>query len=589
MAVYTNLDASKDIISKYEPLWGTWYVDSLLGSGSFGRVYKIHRQEFGKTYTSAVKILSIPQDEAEIRHMRSENFDDMSIRKFLRACVMNIIAEIDLMNEFRGNSHIVSFEDHKVIEKPHEIGYDILIRMELLQSLSDYVTQTPLSYTETLRLGIHICQALELCARKNIIHRDIKPDNIFLSQYGDYKLGDFGIARHIEGTMSGLSKKGTYTYMAPEIFRGNPYGRSVDTYSLGIVLYRFLNRNRTPFLPEFPQPLMPDDRDNALQRRMSGEPLPFLKGVSYELNSFVQQACAYDPRNRFANPTAMREALEFIARASSGIPINTLPASASPQMTGPSQMSGPSQMTEPLQMTGPSQMSATPQMSDGSGYMPRTADGAMEIPAFNKTRASTSERPRNRKKKALLLSLIAVLGACGVLAAVWVFFLNDFSSEPDTPIPALNGTISIDCSEQSLTDKQLVSMIRAKTIPPNVTRLNVSSNQITDIVSLESLTKLKELTLDFNDIGDLAPLEPLTELTQLSIRGTTSSDLTPLRSLTSLTTLIVEGSNLNDITLIKSLTDLKTLTIYNSTLTQEQMDSLKTALPRCKIELKEND
>ena len=74
--------------------------------------------------------------------------------------------------------------------------------------------------------------------------------------------------------MSGLSKKGTYNYMAPEVYRGGAYGFSVDLYSLGLVLYRLLNKNRTPFLPPPPEPISFRDREQALARRMSGEALP---------------------------------------------------------------------------------------------------------------------------------------------------------------------------------------------------------------------------------------------------------------------------------------------------------------------------
>ena len=319
-------------IKTYEPLWGTWYIDSLLGEGGFGKVYKVRREEFGTTYYSAVKIISIPHDESEILQMRKESLDDESIKRYLYAFVTDILSEINLMRQFRGTGNIVSLEDHQVIDRatlpkspPNpagtsamasiahiSMGWDILIRMELLTSLSDHAMQTPLTEGEVIKLGIHICRALELCAQRNTIHRDIKPDNIFISPYGEYKLGDFGIARQLERTSSGLSKKGTYTYMAPEVFRGEQYGSSVDTYSLGIVLYYFLNRNRTPFLPDFPHPIMPKDRDEALFKRMNGAPLPVLKGVSPGLNDIVWKACAYNRQERFASPTEMRKALEGI-------------------------------------------------------------------------------------------------------------------------------------------------------------------------------------------------------------------------------------------------------------------------------------
>jgi serine/threonine protein kinase len=300
-------------IKQYEPLWGSWYVDKLIGEGSFGKVYRVKREEFGKTYYSAVKLISIPQNDADYRQMKSEGLDDASARSYFQAFVADIIQEIDLMSEFRGNSNIVSFEDHKVIESQNGAHWDILIRMELLTSLTEHSNDKPLSTNDIIKLGIHICRALELCAVKKTIHRDIKPDNIFISQYGDFKLGDFGIARQIERTMSGLSKKGTYTYMAPEVFKGDDYGASVDTYSLGIVLYRFLNGGRTPFLPDFPNPILPRDRDESLQRRMRGEALPPITGVALELNDIVLRACSFDRSARFASATEMREALEKLS------------------------------------------------------------------------------------------------------------------------------------------------------------------------------------------------------------------------------------------------------------------------------------
>ncbi len=306
-------------IKIYEPLWGSWYIDEQLGEGSFGKVYRVHKEEFGRKYEAAVKIISIPQSEADILQAKSEGLNDESARSYFQAFVTDIIQEIDLMSAFRGNSNVVSLEDHTVIEHKGKIGWDILIRMELLSTLSSYVTQKPMTQAEVVKLGIHICRALELCAKHNTIHRDIKPDNIFISQYGDYKLGDFGIARQIERTMSGLSKKGTYQYMAPEVFKGNEYGASVDTYSLGIVMYRFLNKNRAPFLPAFPEPITPRDRDDALLRRMNGENIPSIPGINDELNSIVLKACAYDRHERFKNASEMKTALEFLANSLSDL------------------------------------------------------------------------------------------------------------------------------------------------------------------------------------------------------------------------------------------------------------------------------
>ncbi|MCL1918108.1 MAG: serine/threonine protein kinase [Peptococcaceae bacterium] len=302
-------------IKQYEPLWGSWYIESLIGQGSYGKVYKVRRSDLGRTYSSAVKIISIPSEDNEIRQMRSEGLNDETIQQCLQVSVRDIVREIDLMSEFRGNSNIVSFEDYGVIEKKDSIGWHILIRTELLQPLLTHVRKAPLTKADVVKLGIHICRALELCAQKNIIHRDVKPDNIFISQYGEYKLGDFGIARHIENTLSGLSRKGTSSYMAPEVFKGERYGPKVDTYALGIVMYRFLNHNRIPFMPDYPQSLESKDREQARHKRMRGDPIPPLKNVSPKLNGVVLKACAHDPHKRFDSAAEMRQALEALAKS----------------------------------------------------------------------------------------------------------------------------------------------------------------------------------------------------------------------------------------------------------------------------------
>ena len=319
-------------IKQYEPLWGSWYVDdSPLGEGSFGRVYKVHKEEFGRKYYAAVKIISLPQSKEDLNRARSEfNDDEPSVRSYFKGMVDDIVQEIDLMSIFRGNSNVVSLEDHEVVPKEGEsgwdsIGWDILIRMELLTTLSSYTTTKALTTEDVMQIGIDISHALELCAIKNVIHRDIKPDNIFVSEYGDFKLGDFGVARHIERMNSEMSKKGTPTYMAPEVFNNQPYGPSVDLYSLGIVMYRYLNKNRVPFMPPFPEPIKPEDREKALLRRMKGdEPLPDIPDISPELNDFVLKACAFNPDDRFKDATEFRMELERIAGVKSKAPIQEI-------------------------------------------------------------------------------------------------------------------------------------------------------------------------------------------------------------------------------------------------------------------------
>ena len=293
-------------------VFSNWVITRQIGKGSFGTVYEIQREDFGQTYHAALKIITVPQSEEEVRSALDEGMSQTQAEQYFYSVVEDIVREFAIMARLKGTANVVGYEDHSVIRHRDGFGWDILIRMELLHPLLSYAYQHPFARRDIIRLGIDMCKALELCQKYNVIHRDIKPENIFVSDNVDFKLGDFGIARTIEKTMSGLSKKGTYNYMAPEVYRGGEYGFSVDTYSLGIVLYRLLNKNRVPFLPPSPEPITFHSRELALAKRMGGEKLqPPFYGEG-RLGEIVLKACAYDPKERYSSPAQMRQELEDI-------------------------------------------------------------------------------------------------------------------------------------------------------------------------------------------------------------------------------------------------------------------------------------
>ena len=289
-----------------------WVIKKKLGEGSFGKVYRIEREEFGEVYHAALKIITVPQSDAEIQAALEEGMSPSEAEQYFYSMVEDIVREFALMAKVKGTAYVVSYEDHEVIRHTQGLGWDILIRMEELTGLLPYAYAHPFTRRDIIKLGIHMCQGLELCQKYNIIHRDIKPENIFVSENGDFKLGDFGIARTVEKTMSGLSKKGTYNYMAPEVYKGLEYGFSVDIYSLGIVMYRLLNKNRVPFLPPAPQKLTYASREQALARRMSGDEIPMPVYGYGRLGEIVLKACAYNPKDRYSSPLQMRQELEAI-------------------------------------------------------------------------------------------------------------------------------------------------------------------------------------------------------------------------------------------------------------------------------------
>lgn len=297
----------------YEPIFGAWKIKEKIGEGNFGSVFIIEREDFGVTYRAALKAITIPKNQSDLKSIIEDGLDDSERQRYLEQFVEKIVSEFVLMSKLKGNSNIVSYEDHQVIKHQNDIGWDIFIRMELLTPMMSYFKQNHMTRRDVIKLGIDMCRALELCQRYSIIHRDIKPENIFISDSGEYKLGDFGIAKEVENVQSGLTKTGTPTYMAPEVYKGQTYGSSVDIYSLGVVLYRLLNHNRAPFMPPYPNEISYSDKEKAFVMRISGQsfPMPTNAG-SGRLAEIAIKACSYNPEDRYSSPTQMREDLEAI-------------------------------------------------------------------------------------------------------------------------------------------------------------------------------------------------------------------------------------------------------------------------------------
>ncbi len=405
-------------------IWPEWHIEKVLGRGSFGVVYKAVRLDHNIRSYSAIKVITIPTDGTQVDSLRSEGLDMNATRTYLQGIVNDFVSEIQIMESFKGMQNIVSVEDYKVVERTDQIGWNIYIRMELLTPFNQYICDRKLSEAEVIKLGCDICTALEICQKRNIIHRDIKPENIFVNDFGDFKLGDFGIARKMENVTGGLSQKGTFNYMAPEVAGNGRYDGRADIYSLGIVLYRLLNQNRLPFLDTQKQLLSPNERRAAVERRLRGEPLPAPCEASPTMAALVLSACAYDPNKRFSNPTAMKRALLNVGNSRGGQgaqSVNqTFAQGAGTGFSQASQKSGYSQGQDPNFMEQTVRVRRAPQ-----SQMPQNQGGGFSGPSA----------PKKKKRwwLALLLVLLsaAVIGG-GVFAAVMLTRNHDSETTQDS-------------------------------------------------------------------------------------------------------------------------------------------------------------
>ena len=292
--------------------WPDWKIVKYLGGGAYGKVYEIERTISGtqEKEKAALKIVSRPKDAGEIEEYEVSGYDKESIIESYKSEIQNYVQEYKLMKALQGQTNIVSCDDFTVVWNENGIGGNVFIRMELLTPLNQVLKERALSTEEIIKLGKDIASALILCEKKNIIHRDIKPANIMVSQFGNYKLGDFGVSKIMDHATYATAM-GTPEYQAPEVVHMKKYGQTADIYSLGITLYWLLNNRRMPFIGADEQPTV-DQKNEAMERRYRGEKLPAPKNGSAKLKKIVLKACEYNPEDRYASAQEMYDDLDTL-------------------------------------------------------------------------------------------------------------------------------------------------------------------------------------------------------------------------------------------------------------------------------------
>ncbi|MEN8906423.1 MAG: serine/threonine-protein kinase [Clostridiales bacterium] len=296
---------TSDIIYNYDPLWGNWFINKHIGTGSIGKVYKVKKLEYGKEFFSAVKFISIPSDEQYDTLLRStDNLTKEQTYEYFENIVQNILLEVEHYYSLRGYTNIVSYEDHMVKKIQAENKWFIFLRMEYLKTFRSYLKSKKLNETDIIKFALDILNGIKVCHDKGIIHRDIKEDNIFVKD-GVFKIGDFSVSKNVNDYSINKTKVGTYSYMPPEILKGSNYTKNVDLYSLGIILYKLLNKGRFPFMPQYPKTFNENDVINAHKIRFSGKAFPNPLDGSENLIKIILKSCSFEPDERYQTAEEM--------------------------------------------------------------------------------------------------------------------------------------------------------------------------------------------------------------------------------------------------------------------------------------------
>lgn len=457
-----------DEIIKRQPFWGEWVIDSKIGEGSFGSVYMISRQDYTFVNKAAMKVICVPKDQKEHDRILENAGSLEGAKRYCREIRDRLLNEIKIMNQFKGNSQIVSMEDYKVEEAAEDdFGFSLLIRMELCKTVNAYIDNKQdyfANASELIRLGVSMCNALELVHSNSLLHRDIKPGNIFVSQDGNFKLGDFGMAAGRYSGEENPHAAGTYDYMAPEVCNNLGYDVRADIYSLGLTLYYFANGLRGPYLENVFTAPTRNDKNIAFSKRMKNEPMLPPSLVPKPLADIILRACAFDQNERYMTARDMKAALVSAEReifsmnvgnqtfmsgsASYGQSYMGGSFSVQGNSVGSSSLKGSVPVAENIPVSGSVSMGSLG-FAPAQGVIPGSVSGSMSVsnppasvnrgasgvPAKEEApvvgQANFDDKPA-KKKKGLIIFLISVASFLLVASAV-VLVIVFSSPEENTP------------------------------------------------------------------------------------------------------------------------------------------------------------
>ena len=260
-------------------------LDRLLGAGGMSEVWLAEDNRLSRWV--AVKIL---RDSLAGREDELVDTLLQEARVVARLQHPNIVAVYDF------GTH----EGHHFLVMEYVHGYSV---RQLLQ------TQGRLTEAEATRYGAQIAAALQYAHEQNVIHCDVKPENILVNEQGVAKVADFGVAESVSRTLGPEQMRdvlGTVAYLAPEVIQGAPADPRADVYSLGLTVYEMV-AGRLPFT---------GTNAAALAGQRLGTPAPplrsFAMSASPELESVLARALAISPQDRYATAGAFANALRSV-------------------------------------------------------------------------------------------------------------------------------------------------------------------------------------------------------------------------------------------------------------------------------------
>ena len=292
------------------PLLSNMEVVSRISVRGAISVYIVKSTKTAQTYI--LKHISVPESQKQVDALlfTGAAATEAEAQKYYEQVVTDYKEELETLEALSASPNLDCFRSYQIEPKEEGVGFDIYLLAEHRTTLTEYLSDNALTHLSAVNLAMDLCSALVDLRAAGLVHRDVKPGNIYLNSQGHFVLGDLGIAKLSELKYCSMPETMLSSYSAPELFSlVGTIEPTTDIYSVGLILYRIYNGNHAPF---------EDERTTAKaadKLRITGKELPAPMYADYEMAEIIHKACAFQPADRYQDPNEMKQALvEYMKR-----------------------------------------------------------------------------------------------------------------------------------------------------------------------------------------------------------------------------------------------------------------------------------
>lgn len=241
-----------------------------------------------------LKIIRVPASQVQLDALLLTGAypDEASALSYFKEMSQDICKEAQVLSALSAKEGFFPYEKTQVVEMDDGIGYEVYLLSPYKRTLERFFRKETITHLNAVNLGLDLCAALTVCRDAGYLYADLKPENIYVTQEGRFRIGDLGFLPLNGLKYASLPDKYRSAYTAPEVEDAySTVNTTIDIYAAGLILYQAYNGGVLP------------------EELTGGAPLPAPIFADYEMAEIILKACDADPSLRWQDPMQMGQAL----------------------------------------------------------------------------------------------------------------------------------------------------------------------------------------------------------------------------------------------------------------------------------------